>query len=108
MTIAPRPAITASNAARQQGEETLANDTTAVDFDAGNYNNKVVTVTGNITFTLSTVVSGEKTLRIKSDGLGTWTLTWPVNMQGSPPASVSTTTGILVNLYYDGTDYWVL
>lgn len=108
MTIAPRPPLTAANLARQQGEEVLANDTTAVNFDNGNYDNKVVTYTANRTITLSATAKGEKTLRVKSDGLGTWTLTWPGGLKGAtPPADVGTTDGVLVIFYYDGTDWWV-
>lgn len=111
MTIAPRPPISGTapgSMSRLQGQDTLANNTVSIDFDSGSYDNKIVTYTANASITLSSTTEGHKSIVIKSNDGTTYNLTW-VNVDiGLPPTTVSSTDGILIRFYDDGTNLRVL
>jgi hypothetical protein len=69
------------------------------------------TLTGNVTYTFaSPQIGGAYVLRLVQDGTGSRTVTWPaaVKWPGGVAPTLSTAAGAidLINLYYDGTNYY--
>jgi len=91
-------------------EYDAGNSSTAITINWTNGSAQKVTMTDNVTFTLSNpVTGGTYVLKLVQDGTGGRTYTWPgtVSWSGgtSPTGSGASKTDI-VNLYWDGTKYY--
>lgn len=71
---------------------------------------KKSTLTGNVTYTFSNPTAGASYVLRLLTGAGSFTVTWPAEVNWSSEQGAPTTTAaskmILINFYYDGTDYW--
>ena len=92
-------------------ESDEGNSSTSVDLDLSLGASVKVTMTGNATFTFSNPTSGGAYLiKLVQDATGTRTVTWPAAVKwsgGTAPTLTTTATYIdIINLYYDGTNYY--
>jgi len=120
VTAGPGSGSVAATVAAIQGFATNANyDIPAFEYNAGNSGSSLtinfaqgsaqsITMTANSTFTFSNGVKGGSYLLRLISG-GTFGVTWPtMYWPGGNPPTLSTTSGYvdLVNLYYDGTNWY--
>lgn len=91
-------------------EYDAGNSGTAKTLDWTNGNAQKLTLTGNVTLTLSNPVTGTPYVLKIATGAGSFTVTWPAAVKwpgGTPPTITATASKVdLVNLYWDGTNYY--
>ncbi len=92
-------------------ESDEGNSSTSIDLDLSLGASVKVTMTGNATFTFSNPTTGGAYLiKLVQDATGTRTVTWPATVKwsgGTAPTLTTTATYIdIINLYYDGTNYY--
>lgn len=81
-----------------------------IDWGAGSAHRS--TLTGNVTYTFSNPQTGGAYVFKVLTGAGTFTTTWPGTViwlnptNAGPPADPAGSNTVLVNFYYDGTNYW--
>ena len=100
---------------RKEGADDLGttSGSITVDFDAGDYDNKVVTLDGAGTLTLDATRPGAYYVTVKSDSSTERSITW-VAGAGSfhslwqSPTSVGSTDGITVRFHFDGSVWYPL
>jgi hypothetical protein len=90
---------------RKNGQNTLSNDISNIDFTTGEYDNKQVTFTQDANMVLSTSKEGIYHLIVKSDDGSTYNLDWSSNVLGGVPSEITDPNGLVVKLYYDGTNF---
>ena len=78
-------------------------------FPANGSHNLLLTATGDVTFSsLTAEMPGDYCLLIKTSVDGTnRALTWPATVKGTPPTGVADIDGLLVRLFWDGTNFHV-
>ena len=82
--------------------------TPTIDWDADTADNKLITLTADVTSSTFTATRpGDYKLIIKQDGTGGRTFAFPgTNINGNPPAPNTTASSTSVyEFYFDGTDY---
>lgn len=93
---------------RKDKQDTITfSSTPTINFDSGNGDNKLITLTGNVSSsTFSATRIGFYTLLIKQDGTGNRTFSFAVNVLGTPPSlSSSANSTTVYRLYFDGTNF---
>ncbi len=92
------------------GEHNAASCTTTKTISWADQSAQKVDMEGNCTFTLTNpVAGGSYVLKLVQDGTGGRTYTWPSNVKwsgGTAPSASGANKLDLVNLYYDGTNYY--
>jgi hypothetical protein len=92
------------------GEHNAAACTTTKTISWADQSAQKVDMEGNCTFTLTNpVAGGSYVLKLVQDGTGGRTYTWPSNVKwsgGTAPTASGANKLDLVNLYYDGTNYY--
>jgi hypothetical protein len=91
-------------------EYDAGNSGTALTIDWTNGPAQKVTLTGNVTFTLSNPVNAESYIIKLVQGSGPYTVTWPAAVKwgvaGAPTLSATAGKIDIVSFYYDGTNYY--
>lgn len=86
------------------------NTGTALTLDWANGDIQTCTATGNVTFTLNNPVTGSVyIIKITQDATGSRTYTWPAAVKwpgGTAPTGSGANKTDIINLYWDGTNYW--
>lgn len=94
----------------EPAEYSAGNSSTALTVNFSNGSSQLVTMTDNCTFTFSNGQSGGSyVLRLLQDATGGRTATWPVAVKwanGTAPILSAATKIDLINLYYDGTNWY--
>lgn len=108
LTMNPFPGVTLNDIAIS--EYIAGNSGTAKTIDWLNGNAQKVTLTGNVTFTLSNPKTGAAYLLRLATGSGGFTASWPGTVLwsgGTAPTITTTASKVdLINLYWDGTSYY--
>lgn len=99
---------TPETSSRYVGEDSITFSVTpAVNFDAGDADNKRIVLTGNVSSsTFVCTRTGNFCLRIIQDEVGGHSFEFPTNIAGSPPApDITPGSSSVYRFYYDGTDF---
>lgn len=103
-------AITFGNYKLQPSENDAGNSSTAITLDWTTGSAQKVTLTGNVTFTLTNPQTGGAYMIKIATGAGSFTATWPASVKWSggtaPTITVTASKVDLINFYWDGTSYY--
>ncbi len=83
------------------------NGSQSIDFGFPYGNSRVMELDGNLTISSLFAPQAGTTYRLiaRSDSVTTRTITYPSSVKGSPVTSIDNQTGIVIPLFYDGTDF---
>lgn len=102
--------VTFGNYHMEPSENNAGNSGTSLTVDLSTGAAQKITLTGNVTLTLTNPVTGGSYVFKIATGAGSFTVTWPASVKWSGGTAPTITTAAskvdLINLYWDGTNYF--